>query len=40
MILVRRNVYKDIDLFENVSMFVRCFESVYVLVLKIARIVV
>ena len=26
MILVRKNVYKDVDLFENVFNFVRCLE--------------
>ena len=26
MILVRKNVYKDVCLFENVSMFVSCLE--------------
>ena len=28
MILVRKNVYKDVWSFENVFKFVRCFESV------------
>ena len=38
MILVCKNVYKDVFLFENVSMFVKCLER-RVFVLKIARIV-
>ena len=36
MILVRKNVYKDVWSFENVFNFVRCLK-VYVFVLKIAR---
>ena len=28
MILVRKNVYKDVDLLKMFSSFVRCFESV------------
>ena len=28
MILVRKNVYKDVDLLKMCSSFVRCFESV------------
>ena len=39
MILVRKNVYKDVCLFENVFKFVRYFE-ICVFVLKIARIFV
>ena len=39
MILVRKNVYKDVDLLENVFKFVRYLE-VCVIVLKIARIFV
>ena len=31
MILVRKNVYKDVDLFKNVFKFIRCFESVGVI---------
>ena len=39
MILVRKNVYKDVCLFENVFKFVRCFKMC-VFVLKIASIFV
>ena len=37
MILVRKNVYKDIDLLKMFSSFVRCFEMCVCLFLKIAR---
>ena len=40
MILVCKNVYKDVDLFENVFNVCKMFESVWVFVLKIARIFV
>ena len=33
MILVRKNVYKDVDLFENVFNFVRCLK-IYVFVFE------
>ena len=39
MIIVRKNVYKDVCLLKNVFNFIRCLEM-YVFILKIARIFV